>query len=85
MQINEIGDTPKGQYALGRLMGRKAKRGQRYDDIHAYSEKARNNDMELVHHCDDGWNDETCGDDWIDDFPEWYDGYHARKKLRMGR
>ena len=69
-------------------MGRKANRGQRYDDIYAYSDKAQNNDNELEQHCTDGWNDETCGDDWIDDWfddPKWYDAYHARRKLRMGR
>ena len=42
-RINEIGDTEKGQYALGRLRGRKFKREgfQKANEIGKYAEKAR--------------------------------------------
>lgn len=53
-KINEIGDTEKGQYMLGRLRGRKFKKDgfQKGNEIGRYAEKSRENATQKIKNVD---------------------------------
>ena len=53
-RINEIGDTEKGQYMLGRLRARKFKREgfQKGNEIGRHAEKARENSTQKIKNVD---------------------------------
>lgn len=59
--LNEIGETPKGQYMLGRTAARKYAAKKNSDSIVDYAEKKRKDNADMEGHYVDGWADQLRG------------------------